>query len=105
MPDPIREADLNEHEFELDGWARWDMPSDDYYDTEEFPESYVSKTKMNLCRHHCRTATLTLSFRRRLTTAVTFGDSFTIEFPLMDTCTMTIIGRRISTRRYQDYIP
>ena len=27
--------------FELDGWARWDMPSEDYYDTEEFPESYT----------------------------------------------------------------
>jgi ERO1-like protein alpha len=25
----------------LDGWARWDMPSNDYYDTEEFPEGYT----------------------------------------------------------------
>lgn len=34
--------DLDEHEFELDGWARWDMPSEDYYDTEEFPEGYTA---------------------------------------------------------------
>jgi hypothetical protein len=54
VPVAIREADLNEHEFELDGWARWDMPSEDYYDTEEFPESYVSKTKMDCCRSHRR---------------------------------------------------
>jgi hypothetical protein len=25
----------------MDGWARWDMPSNDYYDTEEFPEGYT----------------------------------------------------------------
>jgi hypothetical protein len=25
----------------LDGWARWDMPSNDYYDLEEFPEGYT----------------------------------------------------------------
>lgn len=34
--------DLTEHQFELDGWARWDMPSEDYYDTEEFPEGYTA---------------------------------------------------------------
>jgi hypothetical protein len=34
-------VDFNEHEFEMDGWARWDMPSNDYYDTEEFPEGYT----------------------------------------------------------------
>jgi len=38
VPNSIREADFQEHEFELDGWARWDMPSNDYYDLEEFPE-------------------------------------------------------------------
>jgi hypothetical protein len=25
----------------MDGWARWDMPSNDYYDTEQFPEGYT----------------------------------------------------------------
>ena len=33
--------DFAERDFELDGWARWDMPSNDYYDTEEFPEGYT----------------------------------------------------------------
>lgn len=33
--------DQQEHEFELDGWGRWDMPSEDYYDTQEFPEGYT----------------------------------------------------------------
>lgn len=42
MPVPLRSVDLAEHEFELDGWARWDMPSEDYYDTEEFPEGYTA---------------------------------------------------------------
>jgi hypothetical protein len=42
VPGPIKAVDHAEHEFELDGWARWDMPSEDYYDTDEFPESYVS---------------------------------------------------------------
>lgn len=32
---------MAEHDFELDGWARWDMPSDDYYDTQTFPEGYT----------------------------------------------------------------
>lgn len=34
-------VDQEEHDFELDGWARWDMPSEDYYDIEAFPESYT----------------------------------------------------------------
>jgi hypothetical protein len=34
-------VDFQEQEFEIDGWARWDMPSNDYYDTEEFPEGYT----------------------------------------------------------------
>lgn len=25
----------------MDGWARWDMPTNDYYDTEQFPEGYT----------------------------------------------------------------
>lgn len=41
VPTDIKSADFNEHEFELDGWARWDMPSDDYYDTSFFPEDYT----------------------------------------------------------------
>lgn len=41
VPTSIRDADFREHEFELDGWARWDMPSNDYYDLEEFPEGYT----------------------------------------------------------------
>lgn len=32
---------MEEHGFDLDGWSRWDMPSDDYYDTETFPEGYT----------------------------------------------------------------
>lgn len=41
VPDDIRRADFREHDFELDGWARWDMPSEDYYDTLLFPEDYT----------------------------------------------------------------
>lgn len=41
VPTDIKMADFNEHEFELDGWARWDMPSEDYYDTSLFPEDYT----------------------------------------------------------------
>lgn len=41
VPDAIREVDREENDFELDGWARWDMPSSDYYDTEGSPESYT----------------------------------------------------------------
>lgn len=41
VPSDIKNADFNEHEFELDGWARWDMPSDDYYDATLFPEDYT----------------------------------------------------------------
>jgi hypothetical protein len=33
--------DYADSEFEIDGWGRWDMPSSDYYDTEEFPEGYT----------------------------------------------------------------
>lgn len=41
VPSDIKNADFTEHEFTLDGWARWDMPSDDYYDTALFPEDYT----------------------------------------------------------------
>lgn len=42
IPEAIREVDMDEHDFELDGWARWDMPSDDYYDTSQFPEEFTA---------------------------------------------------------------
>jgi hypothetical protein len=41
VPEAIRAVDMDEHDFELDGWARWDMPSDDYYDTSQFPEEFT----------------------------------------------------------------
>jgi len=41
VPTDLKNADFQEHDFELDGWARWDMPSDDYYDTLLFPEDYT----------------------------------------------------------------
>jgi hypothetical protein len=37
----IKSVDFAESDFDMDGWARWDMPSNDYYDTEEFPEGYT----------------------------------------------------------------
>jgi Endoplasmic Reticulum Oxidoreductin 1 (ERO1) len=41
VPESIRKADMDEHYFELDGWARWDMPSSDYFDTKIFSEGYT----------------------------------------------------------------
>mmetsp|Transcript_2642 Transcript_2642/g.4019 ORF Transcript_2642/g.4019 Transcript_2642/m.4019 type:complete len:401 (+) Transcript_2642:202-1404(+) len=41
VPQYIRDTDAEEHEFDLDGWTRWDMPTEDYYDTSAFPESYT----------------------------------------------------------------
>jgi ERO1-like protein alpha len=35
-------TDMEENTFELDGWARWDMPSEDYYDLNQFPEGYTN---------------------------------------------------------------
>lgn len=32
---------MEESDFELDGWARWDMPTEDYYDTQTFQEGYT----------------------------------------------------------------
>jgi hypothetical protein len=41
VPQYIRSTDAQEYDFELDGWARWDMPTEDYYDTSQFPEEYT----------------------------------------------------------------
>jgi hypothetical protein len=41
VPDNIRIVDNEEHDFAIDGWGRWDMPSEDYYDTQEFKEDYT----------------------------------------------------------------
>jgi Endoplasmic Reticulum Oxidoreductin 1 (ERO1) len=41
VPIAIREQDMDEHYFELDGWARWDMPTDDYYDAYVNEEGYT----------------------------------------------------------------
>jgi len=41
IPQDIRRVDALEHDFEIDGWARWDMPTDDYYDIFQFPEEYT----------------------------------------------------------------
>lgn len=41
VPVDIQAVDMDEHDFELDGWARWDMPSEDYYDIGQFPEEFT----------------------------------------------------------------
>ena len=41
VPENVKRTDYAESEFELDGWGRWDMPSNDYYDIDEFPEGYT----------------------------------------------------------------
>lgn len=41
VPAYVRETDAKEFDFDLDGWARWDMPSEDYYDIQQFPEEYT----------------------------------------------------------------
>jgi len=41
VPPGIKLIDSEEHNFDLDGWARFDMPSDDYYDTTQFPEDFT----------------------------------------------------------------
>lgn len=41
VPGYIQTVDAHEHDFEIDGWGRWDMPSEDYYDTLQFPEDYT----------------------------------------------------------------
>ena len=42
IPNSIRTQDVNEFEFDIDGWARWDMPSEDYYDIVEFSEEFTN---------------------------------------------------------------
>ena len=42
VPTDVSEQDIEEFEFELDGWSRWDMPTEDYYDTSEYPEAYTT---------------------------------------------------------------
>ena len=41
-PLALMERDSSEREFELDSWARLDLPSEDYYDLEEYPEGYTA---------------------------------------------------------------
>ena len=42
VPEMIRTLDVQEFGFDIDGWARWDMPSDDYYDVMEFQEEFTN---------------------------------------------------------------
>lgn len=42
IPLDIQSFDKAEHDFQLDGWARWDMPSEDYYDTSQYPEEFTA---------------------------------------------------------------
>lgn len=41
VPDSIKAVDSSEFDFKLDGWGRWDMPTEDYYDIAAFPEGYT----------------------------------------------------------------
>lgn len=41
VPQNIKSIDYAESEFDIDGWGRWDMPSNDYYDTDDFPDGYT----------------------------------------------------------------
>ena len=41
VPLHLMERDRKERGFELDAWARFDLPSEDYYDLEEYPEGYT----------------------------------------------------------------
>jgi len=41
IPVEMKDVDANEHAFDLDDWSRWDMPSEDYYSTSDFPEEYT----------------------------------------------------------------
>ena len=42
VPKHVLERDNAEYDFELDGWVRWDMPTDDYYDAVSNPEAYTA---------------------------------------------------------------
>jgi hypothetical protein len=35
-------VDTKEHHFELDGWARFELPKEDYYVLEQFPEGFTA---------------------------------------------------------------
>lgn len=41
-PLELLERDGGERTFELDAWARFDLPSEDYYDLEAYPEGYTA---------------------------------------------------------------
>ena len=41
-PTAFLERDGVERPFELDSWARFDLPSEDYYDLESYPEGYTA---------------------------------------------------------------
>lgn len=41
VPIALKSVDASEFGFDIDGWARWDMPTEDYYDTTAFPEGYT----------------------------------------------------------------
>ena len=41
-PLDLLERDGGERTFELDAWARFDLPSEDYYDLEAYPEGYTA---------------------------------------------------------------
>mmetsp|Transcript_7555 Transcript_7555/g.9880 ORF Transcript_7555/g.9880 Transcript_7555/m.9880 type:complete len:425 (-) Transcript_7555:144-1418(-) len=41
VPETIRGVDMAEYDFDLDGWGRWDMPTEDYYDVQGYPEGYT----------------------------------------------------------------
>ena len=41
VPSPVKDLDAGEWSFALDGWARWDMPTDDYYDLLEWSEGWT----------------------------------------------------------------
>jgi len=42
VPENIRILDVQEFDFDIDGWARWDMPSEDYYDLVQFQEEFTN---------------------------------------------------------------
>jgi len=42
VPSKILKVDTAEYGFELDGWVRWDMPTEDYYDAVSNPEAYTA---------------------------------------------------------------
>lgn len=47
VPEDMKEIDRT-YDFKLDGFGRWDMPTDDYYDIEEFSEGYTGYDGSNV---------------------------------------------------------